>query len=270
MKLTIVTPTYNRPEILLSLFETINISNEIEWIVVNDNSTVSYDNTINKIKEAAILKFKYIINDRNLMITKSINKAIDIASGEYLVYAPDKFIFKEKWFDNFSENSTYDFLVYEFDNANKIVKKKIKDDYVTYKQIFNKYYSDKVFIMKTSHWKANKFQTLPNEDYVPESVTFLSSKIKFKNTRFVLASNEYLKDGLTKNKRRTFLKNKNGFILDWKIKKENSKFLKKYLYIYLVRKHSKLKISLFENSCFFILFPILYLIFVLKLKKDYK
>ncbi len=98
MKITIVTPIYNREDCILRCLESVRGSIiptcEVEHIIVDDGST---DNTGFIIKEFAKKNnyVKYIRFDKNKGTNAARNKAISIANGEYCV-----FLDSDDYFDN--------------------------------------------------------------------------------------------------------------------------------------------------------------------------
>ena len=87
-KISVLTPIYNTPEKhLRAMIESIlsQTFTDFEFIILND----SPDNTELEliVKSYNDDRIKYIVNSHNMGITKSRNKLIDLAQGEYLAIA---------------------------------------------------------------------------------------------------------------------------------------------------------------------------------------
>jgi len=94
MNLSIIIPNYNGEELLANnlpkVFEAVSLhkEGEVEVIVVDDYST---DNSLKAIQHAKVnsrnykLKFKSIVNEKNLGFSSTINKAVKVSVGEIIV-----------------------------------------------------------------------------------------------------------------------------------------------------------------------------------------
>ena len=88
MKISVLTPTYNRSNLLdnlyKSLIENLNYGVEIEWLIMNDGST---DNTEEKIKEyikQGKIDIKYFYQENQGKMV-AINNLVGQATGELIV-----------------------------------------------------------------------------------------------------------------------------------------------------------------------------------------
>ena len=79
MKLTIFTPTFNRPQLLIGLYDSIcdaykfaNIVDCLEWLIIDDGSNISYDNVISS------------FNDEYFSIT--YKKRITVGNIQHLIW----------------------------------------------------------------------------------------------------------------------------------------------------------------------------------------
>lgn len=104
-KTSIIIPVYNRPaqiiECLSSLLEQTTAADEI--VVVNDGST---DNTLSALEEFKSkhreINLQILSNEKNLGITKSKNRGIAIACGDYLLFTDSDCLADSKWVENIS------------------------------------------------------------------------------------------------------------------------------------------------------------------------
>ena len=87
-KISVLTPMYNtRPDDLRAMIESIlnQTYGDFEFLLLNDSpDNQKLKQIVNSYKDARI---KYLENDKNMGITKSRNKLIDLARGEYIAVA---------------------------------------------------------------------------------------------------------------------------------------------------------------------------------------
>lgn len=82
--ISIIMPAYNAEKYLRKAIESIlkQTFRDFEFIIINDGSTDDTEDIIlSYIKDSRI---KYIRNEQNLKLIKTLNKGIDIASGKYI------------------------------------------------------------------------------------------------------------------------------------------------------------------------------------------
>lgn len=86
---SIIIPSYNRPDYLERLLESITkISyTNLEVVIVDDNSNCDYFTFIDSYQSK--LRIKYLKNDSNLYAEKSRKKGFNSSSGEYLIFCDD-------------------------------------------------------------------------------------------------------------------------------------------------------------------------------------
>lgn len=82
-KVTVLMSVYNGERYLRQAIDSIlnQTFKDFEFIIINDCST---DNTSNILNSYDDPRIKIIINDQNIGLTKSLNKGIEIANGEYI------------------------------------------------------------------------------------------------------------------------------------------------------------------------------------------
>lgn len=93
MILSICIPSYNRPETLLRLLESIDVGNrsDIEVVICEDNSPKRHQIRIliNKFIVRSNLKIVYIENPINLGYDKNLRELIKYAQGDFIMYMGD-------------------------------------------------------------------------------------------------------------------------------------------------------------------------------------
>ena len=99
MKVSIIIPTYNRPDYLDRLLKSIKaqVYSDYEVIIVNDNSSNldDYNRVISK-HQSTFNEFVYLINAKNSGAPYSRNKGIDMAKYELLALVDDD----DEWLPN--------------------------------------------------------------------------------------------------------------------------------------------------------------------------
>ena len=99
--ISILIITYNRPDDLLELLQSIRIQKDIsslkEVLILNNGSTVSYIAIEQFIRQNPDLKINYILSDENLGVSRGRNKLMSIAAGEQLLILDDDILFHESY-----------------------------------------------------------------------------------------------------------------------------------------------------------------------------
>lgn len=96
--ISILIITYNRPDDLLELLQSIRMQKDIsslnEVLVLNNASTVSYAAVEEFIRQNPELRINYIFSDENLGVSRGRNKLMSIATGEQLLVLDDDILFR--------------------------------------------------------------------------------------------------------------------------------------------------------------------------------
>lgn len=152
MKISIITSTYNRGNIIGGLYTSIiknlekNKKVEAEWIIMNDGST---DNTKEKIKSfinEKKLEIKYF-EQSNSGKMAAINYIVGYATGELLVECDSDDEFSDDAFDNIEEayketkgrNDLYGLCFLKYDLNRKNIGSQFKNDETT---MFDLYFKE--------------------------------------------------------------------------------------------------------------------------------
>ena len=82
-KITVLMPVYNGEKYLKESIESIlkQTFRDFEFLIINDTSTDESEKIIRSFKDSRI---KLIKNEKNIGLTKSLNKGLDLAKGEYM------------------------------------------------------------------------------------------------------------------------------------------------------------------------------------------
>lgn len=175
--LSIITPVYNRKDLLKRLHNAISeidFQNIIvQWIIVDDGST---DNGINEIPvslENNNLIIKKIIKENNEGKHTAINKAIPEISGMYTMIIDSDDIINQRLFNNirssicWNENeSILGYMGYN-ENQNSEIMGFLPDSIIDINYIF-KIKGDYARIIKSKIFKKHKFKEIQNEKFMTE------------------------------------------------------------------------------------------------------
>lgn len=108
MRLSILTATYNRGELLKNIYKSIirNLNQEIEpeWIIVDDGSTDNTKNIVNELIFRNKFKIKYFWQENSGKMA-AINKAVDMSTGELIVDCDSDDYFSEESFNKIKKNA---------------------------------------------------------------------------------------------------------------------------------------------------------------------
>lgn len=230
IKISIITPTYNREKLLTRLYNSIlkNIEEEqeinVEWIVIDDGST---DNTerlmndfINKTKEFTI---KYI-KQENTGKMQAINNVVNLSSGDLIIecdsddyFVDNSFrIVKETYLKNKEDKKIYAFAYLKLDQKNNNMGNKFKKEKTT---MFDLYFKEKengekalVFIGDIR--RKYRYELEDGEKFITESRMYHKMDLEYK----IFCSNlpiqicEYQEKGYSKNILEEFKKYPKGYL----------------------------------------------------------
>ncbi len=88
MRISVLTPTYNRGKLLnrlyYSLVKNLKFGIEIEWLIMDDGSTDETENIVKEFKEASNLEIKYY-KQNNQGKMAAINNLVEHVTGQYMI-----------------------------------------------------------------------------------------------------------------------------------------------------------------------------------------
>ena len=227
-KLTIFTPTYNRGYCLENLYKSLlrQKYSDFEWLIIDDASTDDTEQHVRKWIEEATININYIKQQHGGK-HRAINKAVEIAKGEYFFIVDSDDIITDnaieliyKWINSIKEEKIAGVSGTRMNRAGKIwggIPNINPKDYIEATNFEREKYNllgDKAEIFKTKILKKYKFPEFENEYFVTEDVCFQEIaangyKIRWYNEPIYIC--EYLEDGLTKNGANNFNGHKNNF-----------------------------------------------------------
>lgn len=253
MKISILTPTYNRAKLLDKLYTSLIINNnncqcEIEWLIMDDGSTDNTKQIIDGYIKQKIIEIRYFFEE-NKGKMYAINKLVEMATGDYIIECDSDDYFSIdalksieeiiKKYPDMEEIYALTFLKYD-QNGNNMGNNFPDDNYIS--TMFDLYFKEKVvgekaLVFKSSIRKRYKYELESDEKFVTEARLHheldLDYKVKCFNKKIMIC--EYKEDGYTKNINKLFIENPKGYYEYFKeIFKQNMKgvTLKQRLYTY--------------------------------------
>ena len=304
IKISILTPTYNRAELLKNLYNSIlkniKFGLDIEWLIMDDGSTDDtkeivqnfqdqlFKNDINKSDEN-VLEIKYFYQ-KNQGKMVAINKLVEESTGDYIIDCDSDDYFTDNAFEiikkaieeNKEGKDIYGLCFLKFDQNGNNMGNNFKNKKTT---MFDLYFKEgetgeKAVLFKSDIRKKYKHELENGERFVTEARMYHKMDEKYKmiciNKPIMIC--EYQDKGYTKNIVKQFKENPFGYykyfeeILqkDFKGVTFNKRLyaIKHYIlfgYLTKARKNSS-KIRNIENK---ILFLILYLPGIVKTKRKF-
>lgn len=232
MKLSIITPTYNRAELLYNAYEALKMqtSKDFEWIIVDDGSK---DNTKEVIKNFILqkkipIRYYYKKNGgKHTAVNLGVKKAkgelmLILDSDDVLVLEAVKIIIDD-W-NLYSENDKICGLSYN----RKIINLKTKKSKLNYKYIISDHISfrynrgveqDRVEVYRLDIMKKYPFPEYKDEKFLSEAVVWNTIAYTY-NTVYInkdIYKCEYLPNGLTANSIKSRVNNPNGALANYAI-----------------------------------------------------
>lgn len=270
--LTIITPTYNRGELLNNCYKSLKEQTykNFEWIIVDDGSEDNTNKIVEKIIKENVVDVKYIYKEnggKHTALNKGIKKAIGeltliLDSDDILVNNCVEIIFKE-WEIHKSNTELCGMTFLRSYSDGSVIGDKFPEDYLIDTFIdcrMNKgILGDKCEVLVTNILKQYEFPVFENEKFLGEHTVWVRIGRDYKtlhiNKRIYIT--EYLEDGLTKAGRKLRIESPLGGIVSsnecvtnefkFKIKLKNSILYNTYGYFstqkfYKMYRNSKNKI----------------------------
>ena len=126
MLLSICIPSYNRPESILRLLQSVDAPVEkIEIVIAEDHAPrrIEVCNQVNLFKESSVYQVVYHENEKNLGYDANLRSLLSLAKGKFVIFMGDDDVFKPtalaKYIQFLEENSTYNYILrsYEIEHS---------------------------------------------------------------------------------------------------------------------------------------------------------
>lgn len=223
--ITVFTPSYNRKNTLLRLYESLKRQTvkEFQWVIVDDGSSDGTKELIADFIREKIIEITYEFQ-KNSGKMRAVNRGVQLAQGEYFfIVDSDDYITDEcieviiKEAKNLPENLG-GMIFRKIDITSGKITGKPYPEYridsspieIVYKLGIT---GDKAEVFKTNILKKNPFKEFEGEKFIPEASVWIKIGEEYK-MRYIdkgIYFFEYLEDGYTKNFNTLMKKNPNGF-----------------------------------------------------------
>lgn len=226
MKISVLTPTYNRANLLNRIYTSLIINSkydvEFEWLIMNDGSI---DNTQEVVKELSLdntINIKYY-EQENKGKMSALNELMKYVTGDIIIECDSDDYFTENAFDiikkayeeSKNEDDLYALCFLKYDQENNNIGKGFNKQKTT---MFDLYFKDgedgeKAVVFFKDKRINYSYELENNEKFITEARLHhkmdLNYKIKCYNEPIMIC--EYQKDGYTKNIKEIFKNNPYGY-----------------------------------------------------------
>ena len=226
MKISVLTPTYNRGELLKklynSLLQNLDENIEIEWLIMDDGSIDNTKNIVAEFREENKIEIKYYYQENQGKMI-AINKLVEQATGDLIIdcdsddyFTQDAFkIVKEEYEKNKNNKEIYGLCFLKNDQNGNNMGNNFKNIKTT---MFDLYFKEgetgeKAIVFITNIRKKYKHEIENNEKFVTEARMYHKMDEKY----YMICINkpimicEYQKEGYTKNIKKEFQENPYGY-----------------------------------------------------------
>ena len=226
MKISVLTPTYNREKLLKNLYNSL-VANldygvEIEWLIMDDGSKDNTKQVVENFEKKENLEIKYFYQENQgkmVAINKLTNKAtgdliVDCDSDDY--FTNDAFkIVKKAFEENKDKKGIYGICFLKYDEKGNNMGNNFKNKVTT---MFDLYFKEgetgeKALVFYSDIRKKYKHELENNERFVTEARMYHKIDEKYKmicvNKPIMIC--EYQEQGYSKNITKEFKENPYGY-----------------------------------------------------------
>ncbi len=278
MKISVLTPTYNRGELLKrlynSLIKNLKYQVDIQWLIMDDGSTDDTKRIVKDFIEENKIDIVYLEQENQGKMI-AINNLVKYATGDVIVdcdsddyFTTDAFEIIKNEYEKLEDENVYGICFLKYDQDGKNMGDEFKKMQTT---MFDLYFKEgetgeKAIAFKADVRKKYMHKLEKNERFITEARMYHKMDEKYKlicvNKPIMIC--EYQKQGYTKNIRNQFLNNPYGYyeyfkeILEKDFKgvsfSKRMYVIKQYiLFSYLTKKIKIKEIKNFENKLLFLI-----------------
>ena len=215
MKISVLTPTYNRANLLKNLYNSLiensNYGIKIEWLIMDDGSTDDTEKIVKKFDKVNNLDINYYYEENSGKMT-AINNLVKLATGDLIIecdsddfFTKDAFKIIENVYEKNKHNldGIYAFCFLKYDTNGNNMGNEFKNTKTT---MFDLYFKEgetgeKALVYLTDVRKKYKYKLEKDEKFVTEARLHHEMDLKYKiiceNKPIMIC--EYQKDGYTNN-----------------------------------------------------------------------
>ena len=226
MKISVLTPTYNRGKLLNNLYKSLVENSkydvEIEWLIMDDGSTDNTENVIKEFEKENKIEIKYY-KQKNQGKMAAINNLVEYATGEIILdcdsddyFTEDAFkIIIEEYEKNKDRKDIYALCFLKYDQNGKNMGKSFENRETTMFDLYFKEGEDgeKAVVFYGDVRRKYKHELENSERFVTEARMFHKMDEKYMmiciNKPIMIC--EYQEEGYTKNINKEFVENPYGY-----------------------------------------------------------
>ena len=226
MKISILTPTYNRANLLKRLYDSL-ISNskfsiQIEWLIMDDGSTDNTQNVVQEFIQESIIDIKYYYQENQGKMV-AINNLVDKAESDLIIECDSDDYFLKDAFKNIKEEygrykdnkKIYAMCFLKYDINGNNMGNDFKKKETTMFDLYFKEGEDgeKALVFFTNIRKQYKYKLEKGEKFVTEARMYHEMDLDYNITCInkPIMVCEYQKEGYTNNIIEQFKKNPFGY-----------------------------------------------------------
>lgn len=226
MKISVLTPTYNRANLLKRLYKSLvqnsKFGVEIEWLIMDDGSKESSKQIVQEFINENKIQIKYF-EQENKGKMQVINNLVEKATGDLIVDCDDDDYFTDNAFEiikrtyeeNANEKDSYAMCFLKNNQNKENMGEIFKNKKTTMFELYFKEGEDgeKSLVFYSEIRKKYKHELVDNEKFITEARMYHKMDKKYKiiciNEPIMIC--EYQKDGYTKNIINEFKQNPFGY-----------------------------------------------------------
>ena len=229
MKISILTPTYNRANLLKNLYKSIlenctNCKLQVEWLIMDDGSKDETKLMVERFISDKKLEIKYFYQENSGKM-QALNKLVQKCNGDFIIECDSDDYFSNNAFETIEEaiekdknlENIYALVFLKYDqNGNNMGNKFPENEYES--KMFDLYFKEgengeKALVFFADVRKKYKHELEHNEKFVTEARMYHKMDVKYKmiciNKPIMIC--EYQKDGYSKNIIKQFKNNPYGY-----------------------------------------------------------
>lgn len=225
MKISVLTSTYNRGNLLKKLYNSLiqnsNYNVDVQWLIIDDDSKDDTKNIVKDFKDENKIEIKYFYQENQGKML-AINKLVKEANGDLIIECDSDDYFTEDAFDiikneyqKCDKSDIYALCFLKYDQNGNNMGNLFKNEKTT---MFDLYFKEgengeKALVFFADVRKKYKHELEHNEKFVTEARMYHKMDVKYKmiciNKPIMIC--EYQKDGYSKNIIKQFKNNPYGY-----------------------------------------------------------
>lgn len=226
MKISVLTPTYNRGQLLSNLYKSLkenaNYGIDIEWLIMDDESTDDTISILKSFQQENKIEIRYF-QQKNQGKMVAINELVEKATGDLMIecdsddyFTPNAFqMIGQAWEENKDRKDIYGLCFLKYDAKGNNMGKEFKKRETT---MFDLYFKEgetgeKAIVFESQIRKQYHYKLEKNERFSTEARMHHQMDEKYKvitiNKPIMIC--EYQEDGYTKNITKQFKENPYGY-----------------------------------------------------------